>query len=128
MNGMILGIAGFSLVLGATLMWFRAARAVQLPEDRRGYLAAWLGGAALGAAAFAAGPGILGGAAAGLALAGGAMLSVLVAISRQEVASDAIRVGERLREFTAPNDEGRPFELASVSGGPVLLKFFRGHW
>jgi peroxiredoxin len=37
-------------------------------------------------------------------------------------------VGETLRDFSALDENGERFELASTAGRPVLLKFFRGHW
>jgi peroxiredoxin len=33
-----------------------------------------------------------------------------------------------LRDFTALDEHGREFALASTAGRPLLLKFFRGHW
>ncbi|HEM46760.1 MAG TPA: hypothetical protein ENO23_06915, partial [Alphaproteobacteria bacterium] len=96
-----LGVFALGVVAVATAVWFRAARAVRLPASRTPFVVAWLGGAALGAVALTAGAGWMGGIAAGLAVAAGATLSLLVAISGQAVAADAIRVGEPLRPFTA---------------------------
>jgi peroxiredoxin len=30
--------------------------------------------------------------------------------------------------FSAPDADGREFDLSSLAGRPFLLKFFRGHW
>jgi cytochrome oxidase Cu insertion factor (SCO1/SenC/PrrC family) len=65
---------------------------------------------------------------AALAVLAGVFFSVLVAVSAQRAAADAIRVGEMLRDFTALDDRGEPFSIASTAGRPLLLKFFRGHW
>jgi cytochrome oxidase Cu insertion factor (SCO1/SenC/PrrC family) len=83
---------------------------------------------ALGALAFAAGPGWLGGALAALTVAGGSVFLATLAISRQVGGSGAFRVGERVPDFTAPDESGAPFNLSSLAGRPLLLKFFRGHW
>ena len=63
-----------------------------------------------------------------LAVLAGSFFCLLVFISPQKVADDAIAVGERLREFTAQDANGEVFSMSSVAGKPVLLKFFRGHW
>ncbi len=128
MTATALGLVAFLLVAGALVEWFRRIRGVRIPRDRRGFVACWLGGAALGAIALAQGPGWVGGLPAGLATLGGLVLSGLVAISPQRVAENAIRVGESLRDFTAPDDQGEAFPIASLAGSPILLKFFRGHW
>ena len=128
MSGSVLGLVGFAVLLVATLLWARAARAVQLPADRTGYVLAWLASSLLGAGAFYLGVGWLAGIPSGLAVFGGILLCTLVAISAQEVAAGAIHVGEKLRAFTAPDEHGASFELPEAAGHAILLKFFRGHW
>lgn len=128
MTGNLLALAAFALVLISVSVWFRRAMAVRLPANRSGFVAAWLGGALLGIAGLVQGAGALSGTAAALAIAVGCFLSFTVAVSRQELGDDAIAVGARLPDVTAPDENGAPFALASTSGSPVLLKFFRGHW
>lgn len=128
MSGSVPGLAGFAVFVVATLLWARAARDVRLPADRTGYVLAWLASALLGAGAFYLGVGWLAGVPSGLAVFGGLFLCLLVAISAQEVAANAIRVGEKLRAFSAPDEHGAPFELPEAAGHAILLKFFRGHW
>ena len=128
MSATMLGFAALLLVAGAAVWWFRLARAVRLPRSRAAFVAAWAGGALLGLVALSRGAGWIGGVPAGLALFAGGMLVVLVAISSQQVAENAVRVGENLRDFSAPDENGARFALASTLGRPLLLKFFRGHW
>jgi hypothetical protein len=128
MGGAALGFVAFALVAGSMALWFARIKRVQIPADRRGFVACWLGGAAVGVIALTQGAGWLGGVPAGLAVLAGTFFSVLVVISPQKVADDAVRVGEHLREFTAPDENGAAFSIASTAGKPVLLKFFRGHW
>ena len=52
-------------------LWFRRIQRVQVPEDRRGFVACWIGGAALGALALALGAGWFGGSLAVLAAVAG---------------------------------------------------------
>jgi hypothetical protein len=124
----VLGVLAFLLVAGSMGLWFRRIQRVEVPTDRRGWVASWLLGAALGVAALGSGAGWVGGVAAALAVLAGVFFSVLVAVSAQRAAADAIRVGEMLRDFTALDDRGELFSIASTAGRPLLLKFFRGHW
>ena len=124
----MLGFLALMLVVGAATLWFRRAMRVRLPENRTGFVAAWLGGALLGVVSLTQGVGWLGGVAAGLAIFAGAFLLFTVSISAQKLAAGAIGVGATLPDFSAPDENGESFELSSVAGKPLLLKFFRGHW
>jgi hypothetical protein len=128
MNGIALGVVAFLLVAGAMALWAQRIRRVQIPTDRRAFVACWVGGAAVGVLALITGAGWVGGILAGIAALAGTFFSALVYISPQEVADNAVQVGESLRDFTAPDENGDDFLIASVSGRPLLLKFFRGHW
>jgi hypothetical protein len=128
MTGTALGFVAFALVAGSMALWFRRIQSVRIPANRLGFVACWAGGAVLGVIALSQGAGYLGGLAAGIAAVAGAFFSVLVYVSPQKVADDAVQVGESLRAFTALDENGADFSSASVAGKPVLLKFFRGHW
>jgi hypothetical protein len=128
MSGTVLGILAFLLVAGSMALWFRRIQSVQIPKDRTVFVACWAGAAILGIVALTQEPGWVGGIPAGIAAVAGLFFSALVYISPQKVADDAIQVGERLREFTAPDENGDDFAISSTAGKPVLLKFYRGHW
>ena len=128
MSGTMLGTIAVLLVAGSTALWFRRIKKVEIPEDRRGYVAFWVGGAALGVIALIQGAGWIGAIPAGIAVLVGSFFSVSVLLSPQKAAADAIRVGEPLRDFTALDEKGDEFSLAGFAGKPVLIKFFRGHW
>lgn len=128
MNPDLLGVLAFLLVAGSMALWFLRIQRVDIPTDRRAWVGSWLLGAALGIAALVAGAGWMGGIPATLAVVAGLLFSGLVFVSRQRVADDAIRVGDMLRPFTALDDGGEAFSIASTTGRPLLLKFFRGHW
>ena len=128
MNATVVGFIAGLVAVGVGGLWIRALRAVRLPENRGGFVAAFVGGAALGITALAGGVGWLGGVPAVLAIVLGAFFLFTFAISRQELESDAISVGATLPDFSAVDENGETFEAASLAGHPVLIKFFRGHW
>jgi len=128
MTGTILGISAALLSIGVWAAWMRHINQVSVPRDRRGYLAACAGGVALGIAAFVAGAGIVGGVGAALGILAGGTFAGLRAQSRQGDQKPAVTVGGPILDFAAPDDSGQAFELSSLRGKPILLKFFRGHW
>nr|AHZ46200.1 alkyl hydroperoxide reductase [uncultured bacterium N27-1E] len=128
MSGAMLSIIALLLVAGSMALWFRRIHKVEIPEDRRGYVAFWVGGAALGVIALIQGAGWIGAIPAAIAVFAGSFFSVSVLVSPQKATDDAIRVGESLRDFTALDENGDEFSLSGFAGKPVLIKFFRGHW
>lgn len=128
MTGTALGIAALLMVAGTFALWGQRIKHVQIPADRRGFVAGWAGGAALGIIALTQDPGWVGTVPAVIAAIGGTFFSVLVFVSPQAVGDDAIRVGESLRDFTALDKNGDEFSSTNLAGKPVLMKFFRGHW
>ena len=128
MSATALGFAALAMEVGAGVVWFRRAFAVALPENRAAFVAVWALGAALGIAALLRGAGWVGGVPATLAVLAGAFFLFTVAISAQKGGSGALQVGTPVPDFSALDDEGNRFELSSLAGRPLLLKFFRGHW
>jgi threonine dehydrogenase-like Zn-dependent dehydrogenase len=126
--GDALGVIGLMLAASAGALWFRKVVAVEIPEARAPFTAAFAAAAVLGIASFALGNGVVGGISAGLAIALGGSMAGLRAISKQDGKLPAVRVGDRILDFTAPDEDTNAFSLASLSGSPFLLKFFRGHW
>jgi hypothetical protein len=123
-----LGFLALLLAVGSAVFWFRLAFALRLPENTTAFVLVWVACTSLGVIALAQGAGWLGGVPAGLAIAIGGFFLFTVVIGPQQVAPDAIATGEALRDFSALDENGETFELASTAGRPVLLKFFRGHW
>jgi len=62
-------------------------------------------------------------------LLGSFFMYFMFVMSVQPEAPNAPTVGDRVADFTLPNQEGRPVSLASLhANGPALLVFYRGHW
>ena len=123
-----MGIAALVLVIVSGVLWFRAAGAVRLPENRSFYVTAWLVGIGLAGVSLASSPGWAGGLAAIIAILGSSFLLLTVAISQQKVGESAIHSGDSIPEFSAVDEHGVRWESSSLIGQPLLLKFFRGHW
>jgi len=128
MSGQALGFFALALVGATGALWFRRLNQLRAGEVR-GLVIGLMGvAAAVALLAFGLGAGLAGGLAAGLALAVSGVFLVLQPFSGQARTQPAVRVGGPILDFTAPNDAGEPFDLASLRGKPFLLKFFRGHW
>ena len=128
MAGTALGVMGAAMVIGSWSRWFQLLNRVEVPRDRTLYLGLNGIGAALGIAAFLAGTGLLGGVLAGTAILGGLMFLGLWLQGAQAAVVPAVAVGQPVLDFTAPDEDGKPYDLATLRGKPFLLKFFRGHW
>ena len=122
------GLLAGALAIGGMVAWFRRVKAVNIPRDRRGFMALFLAAMAMGIYAIAEGSGWLGGIGAAIAILVGVLNAVLRAQSKQTAEVPAVVVGQPILDFTAPDEQGQMFTLASLKGTPFLLKFFRGHW
>jgi drug/metabolite transporter (DMT)-like permease len=128
MTGALLGFVALALMAQAGFVWMRSIREVRVRERRPLVLLVVVAAVGLAAIAFAQGPGLAGGIAAGVALAFASLFLALQVLGQQRRDPAAVSVGQPALEFTVPDAEGRPFALASLAGRPYLLKFFRGHW
>jgi hypothetical protein len=126
--GTTLGFLALVVAAATVTLWFRQINQVDVPEDKTTYLVFFLFAAALGVGAFVARTRWFGGVAAALAILIGSFFPFTMAISRQEVAVNAIRVGDTIPAFSALDENGELFESKTLAGKPVLIKFFRGHW
>mgnify|MGYP001106539273 FL=1 len=127
-HGDWLGIAGATTVVATGLVWFRLIDRVAIPRLRAPFFVSMAAGALLGALALIEGTGLAGGLAAVFAIAAGLGFDALRLQSAQARCEPSVVVGGPILDFTAPDENGQPFDLASLRGRPFLLKFFRGHW
>ncbi len=109
----MLGLLALIVVAATVYNWLQLIQRVAIPRDRRAWFAVFLAGGALGV----------------IAIAQGGFFSTLFRLqSRQQPNRPAVAVGDPMIPFVAPDEHGNDFDLASLSGKPYLLKFFRGHW
>lgn len=129
MTGILLG-SGAAIAAGALLvLWVHAMNQLSMGAHLRLLDAIAIAATLMGVAAFFGEPGIAGGMLAGIGvLVGAGYLGLGFFLSAQSKQTSAVTVGSPLPPFSAPDENGNRFELASVGGNPVFLKFFRGHW
>ena len=128
MIGVALGFLGAGVLAASLVAWFHMLGQVAL-EGRRWMVFSAIGLAiGLAVAALTQEPGFLGGVPAVLTALLGSGFLFLAVLAPQSSQTAAVGVGEPALDFTALTENGEPFELASLKGSPLLLKFFRGHW
>ena len=128
MSGLLLAALAAAATGALFVLWQKAMRGVQMDQRLRALNALAIGAAALGIAALTRDPGIAGGTLAGASVLMSVFFVGLGVLAPQSKQTPAVAVGKPILEFTAPDESGKPFELARLRGRPVLLKFFRGHW
>ena len=129
-------MGGFYLASGAAVasgtlivLWLRAMKQLSMGRHLRLLDSIAVAATILGIVVFFGEPGIVGGILGGSSiLVGATYLGLGYFLSEQSKQTPAVSVGAPLPAFTAPDENGELFDIASVSGSSVLLKFFRGHW
>ena len=128
MSGLVFAGLAAAMTAAWFVLWQRLMQRVEIGE-RLWVLNSMVAAAiVLGITAFTQQPGVLGGVLAGGSILMGALFTGLGVLAPQSKQTPAVTVGAPLLEFTAPDHNGKPFDLASLRGRPILLKFFRGHW
>ena len=123
-------IAGLGLVILVitTALWFRLTAKVAIPNNRTAFVMLWGLAAVLGVCSFfGVNPGWLSSILGILASLGGAVLLILYLLRKQGV-GESISVGNKIPAFSGVNEHGMEFDSSSMSGAPIMLKFFRGQW
>jgi hypothetical protein len=124
-----LGIGSLTLAILTTALWFYLTRQVALPDDRSGFVLAWMFSASLGIFALIKGTSLIGRVPPALAIIVSSFLTFTIYISPQKVdVVSVIKVGDIIPQFRALDDREAIFESKSLNGHLVLIKFFRAHW
>ena len=126
--GTTLGFAAFGVAALTMMVWFRQINQVDIPENRIVFAVFFLSAVALAIGAFMKRTRWFGAIPALLAIVIGGFFPFSMSISRQEVATTGIQIGQMIPHFKALNRHGELFDSASLDGKLVLMKFFRGHW
>jgi peroxiredoxin len=83
---------------------------------------------ALAVAGFVLGPGIPGYVVGGIAIVPALLFLLATFTSGLPNQKLAIEVGAPAPDFSLVDADGQPFRLSTLTGSPVLLKFYRGYW
>lgn len=127
-TAVVISSLGLLVFVSTSVAWFRRIQRVAIPDNRLAFLGFWLLAILLGVTSFySSGASWLSGVFGGVATLGGGMFLTLYALGGQR-ASHPIAVGDQVPSFSAVDGNRLAFDSASLSGAPVLLKFFRGHW
>ena len=124
----VIGIAAFAVAASTLAAWFHQINQVDIPEHRIVFALFFLSAVVLAASAFVMRTRWFGAIPALLAIAIGGFFPFSMTISRQEVATTGIQVGQTMPHFKALDRNGEWFDSVNLDGRPTLIKFFRGHW
>ncbi len=128
MSGFLLVCVAATTIIALFVLWQGVIRRVEMDKRRWILNSMAVAAIALAIAGLAREPGVFGGILAGASILVGALFMGLGALAPQSKQTPAVAVGGPLLDFTAPDENDKPFDLASLRGRPILLKFFRGHW
>ena len=128
MSGFLLACVAATTITGLFVLWQGVIRRLEMDKRRWILTSMAVAGIVLGITALARDPGVFGGILASVSTLMGILFMALGALAPQSRQTPAVAVGDPLLDFTAPDENGKPFDLASLRGRPILLKFFRGHW
>ncbi len=125
---LLLGLLAFALVRANRVVHRRLVRALRVPRRPVAQLVAMALTAALAIATLTRPFDLVGYTLAALALFGAGRFLFVAFRSRLPAKRLIVTEGQPAPDFTAIDADGRPFQLSSLAGQPVLLKFYRGHW
>ena len=121
-------LAGMTLTLGAIVWYFLVINREKVPVSVGPFAASLLLGMATSLAGVGLSPGVATAVPAGVALALGGFILWLLTQRRLPDGELIVGVGDPMPALVATDDTGADFDLASLKGRRVMLKFFRGSW
>jgi len=123
-----LAVLGLLTILGSTTAYFLTIDRERVPADVRPFQAVLVVGLALGLGGIAAQPGLLPGALFAVTGGMGAFLLYLLGIRKLPDGALTATVGAPMPPLRALDEQGRDFDLQTLLGRRVMVKFFRGSW
>lgn len=123
-----LAAVGTLLVMGSTLWYFLTINREKVPVGVAPYVSALVVCGTASVAGFALGPGVATGALFALSALTSAGMLFLVSQRKLPDGELIARVGAPMPDFTAIDGHGQPFDLQSMKGRRLMVKFFRGSW
>jgi len=129
MTAATLAILAFAIAAITVTVWAFLRRSVRIPKNRSAFIISCAAAAGLGIAALVMGTDHWAAStAAGIAIFIGLFFLLTVAIGNQKGGTGQFKLGQPLPAISAPDENNQLFDIATLRGQPILLKFFRGHW
>ena len=129
MSGLELALGSIVLVFTSLAAWIAFIIKATVPNNRSVFITVWAIAWLMAMAALVQGTGSLwANIGVGFALFVASFCLFTVFIGGQKGGTGLFKVGSPLPELIAPNENDVSFDIASLAGKPILLKFFRGHW
>jgi hypothetical protein len=124
-----LAILAFAIAAITVSLWAVLLRSVNIPKNRSAFVISFAIAASLGITALVMGTGHWAASTgAGIAIFIGLFFLFTVAIGDQKGGTGKFKLGQPLPALSAPDENKQLFDIATLAGQPILLKFFRGHW
>ncbi len=117
-----------TLTLGAIVWYFVVINKEKVPVSVGPFAAALLLGMATSLVGVGLSPGLTTALPAGVGVALGGFILWLLTQRRLPDGELVVGVGDPMPALVATDDTGADFDLASLKGRRVMLKFFRGSW
>jgi hypothetical protein len=124
----LLTLAGTLITMGVIVWYFWVINKEKVPVSVAPFAAVVVAGIVLAALAVAMEPRVLTVALLGLDLAVGGFILWLLTFRKLPDGALIAKAGQPLPPLAATDDTGAPFDLTSLKGRRVMLKFFRGSW
>jgi len=129
MTGSNIAFLGFAITALTIGWWVHLMFTVKIPRSRISFLVALVFASGLGATAKIMGTGHwLASIASGLSIFIAAFFVLTVIIGDQKGGTGKFVLGQAAPAIVGRDENNEIFDMATLSGQPILLKFFRGHW
>ena len=125
---LLLGLLALIIVRGNRIWYGRKIKALLVPRRPLAHQLLAGAGVAVAIFTFTRPPDVIGFLLAAVALFAGIRFLYTTLSSHIPGRDITVRPGQPALNFTALNGRSETFTLSSLSGRPILIKFFRGHW
>jgi len=121
-------LLGAGLVLAVTTAYLNSIATERIPESVAPFQATLIAGMALSIGGAAMAPGVASLIAAATGVSTGGLMLYLMRIRKLPDGALIATVGAPMPPVVALDERGEGFDLASLLGRRVMVKFFRGSW
>ncbi len=126
--GLTFAAVGFVAVLAAITWYFSIISAETVPKSVGPFAGVLIGGIVVADLGVALAPSVATALLAGLTLLLGGSVLYLLPLRKLPDGELVARIGEPMPPLVALDQDGERFDLTSLRGQRVMVKFFRGSW